>query len=941
MKCRCERLLLSIVAVVLMVVSQELPPVAAQSPAAVALDPEADAKALLMDRGSAALWQTLKKLHTRASLIMFTAHPDDEDGGMLTYESRGLGARVTLMTLNRGEGGANVMSPDYWDALGLVRTEELLAAGRYYGVQQYFSRFIDYGFSKTKEECLSKWGHDRVLYDSVRVVRMTRPLVVTSVFVGGPTDGHGNHQVAGQMAQEVFNAAGDPSLFPDQIRDGLRPWTPLKVYARVPFMRITDKGMYDYATGKWTPAGVYNYVAKRWEPGQVLANVQIPEGDYAPPLGLNYLQISRTGLGFQRSQNGGTSIPAAGQELAPYHRFGSRIEAADQEQSFFDGIDTSLAGIASLAKGGDTSFLKDGLTRINSLVEDAMSNFSADHPEKIAPTLAQGLRATTELMDQVQSSQLSDDGKYNVIHELKVKQAQFNDAIAQALGFSMQATLAPEHEPTGPFAAFMGTPDSFQVAIPGQHFWVKVHAAIQSPASAEVDKIEFTTPQGENWTVEAEGGAKDGSLGNNQGFDRRFSVIAPESATFTRPYFTRPDIEQPYYDVLDPRFLNMPLEPYPISAWVHFSYEGVPVEAGQVVQTVQHVNGSGTVLEPLVVGPAVSISISPHAGIVPLNSPSFSLGVRLHSNVKGPAEGSVHLDLPAGWTSSPPSAHFALQHDGEDQPLAFEIHPGGLKEQPYTVTAVAEYGGNEYKEGYQVVGYPGLRSYNLYRPATYRTTGLNVKVAPNLNVGYIMGSGDDVPQSLENLGIRVHTLSTADLATGDLSRYNIILLGVRTYAVRDDLITYNGRLLDYVKNGGTVVVQYNTPEFDHNFGPYPYSMTQNPEEVTDEASKVTILEPSNPLFVWPNKISEKDFEGWVEERGSKFMKTWDPRYTALLETHDADQDPQKGGLLYSRYGKGTYVYCAYAFYRELPEGVPGAYRIFANLVSLPKNPQVQ
>jgi len=204
-----------------------------------------------------------------------------------------------------------------------------------------------------------------------------------------------------------------------------------------------------------------------------------------------------------------------------------------------------------------------------------------------------------------------------------------------------------------------------------------------------------------------------------------------------------------------------------------------------------------------------------------------------------------------------------------------------------------------------------------------------------------MGSGDDVPQSLENLGIRTHLLSTSDLAAGDLSRYNIILLGVRTYAVRDDLITYNGRLLDYVKNGGTVVVQYNTPEFDHNFGPYPYSMTQNPEEVTDEASKVTILEPSNPVLAWPNKITEKDFEGWVEERGSKFMKSWDPHYTALLETHDADQDPQKGGLLYARYGKGTYLYCAYAFYRQLPEGVPGAYRIFANLVSLPKNPQVR
>jgi len=941
MKPRLKRLMPAIALITLLAAYRHASRTAGQTPTAVAIQPSPDGHALPVDRGASALWQTLKKLHTRASLIMFTAHPDDEDGGVLAYESRGQGARVALLTLNRGEGGANVMSPDYWDALGLVRTEELLAAGRYYGVQQYFTRVVDYGFSKTKEECLGKWGHDRVLYDAVRVVRMTRPLVVTSVFVGGPTDGHGNHQVAGQMAQEVFNAAGDPDKFPDQIKAGLRPWTPLKVYARVPFMMVSDKGMYDYATGKWTPVGVYNYVDQRWEPGKVSANVQIPEGDYAPPLGLNYLQISRAGLGFQRSQNGGTSIPAAGEETSPYHRFASRVPAAAEEQSFFDGVDVSLGGIASLVQGGDEAFLKTGLSRINSLVEQAMSNFSADHPEEIAPELAEGLKATSALIEQVQGSQLSDTSKYDVTHELKVKQAEFNDALAQALGFSMQAAIAPEHEPSGPFAAFMRTPDSFQTAIPGQHFWVKVHGAVQSPESVELTRIDLQTPQGENWTVHSEGDAATGMLGKNQARDQRFTVEVPESAVVTRPYFTRTDIEQPYYDINDSRDLNLPLEPYPLSAWVRFTYQGASVEVGQVVQTVQHVNGLGTVLNPVPLGPAVSVSISPEAGIVPLEDKSFDLAVRLHSNVKGPAEGTVRLDLPPGWTSSPASAHFSLQHDGEDQPLSFEVRPANLEEKPYTVTAVAEYGSREYREGYHTVGYSGLRPYNLYRPATYRTTGVNVKVAQGLNVGYVMGSGDDVPQALENLGIKVHQLASQDLASGDLSRYDLILLGVRTYAVRDDLIAYNSRLLDYVQNGGTVVVQYNTPEFDHNFGPYPYSMTENPEEVTDEASKVTILEPSNPVFVWPNQITTRDFEGWVEERGSKFMKTWDPRYTALLETHDADQDPQKGGLLYARYGKGTYVYCAYAFYRELPEGVPGAYRIFANLVSLPKNPQVR
>jgi hypothetical protein len=307
--------------------------------------------------------------------------------------------------------------------------------------------------------------------------------------------------------------------------------------------------------------------------------------------------------------------------------------------------------------------------------------------------------------------------------------------------------------------------------------------------------------------------------------------------------------------------------------------------------------------------------------------------------VKGPAKGDVRLQLPNGWTSQPASAPFATADDGQDQSVTFQVTPGALGEKQYQITAVAEYDGHRYTEGYETTGYPGLRPYFLYRPATYKLSGVDVTVAPDLKVGYIMGSGDDVPSSLEHLGIKVITLGDADIATGDLSKYDVLLLGVRTYAAREELRTYNSRILDYVKNGGVAIVQYNTPEFDHNFGPYPYSMTSNPEEVTDEASKVEVLAPSNPIFTWPNKITQKDFTGWVEERGSKWMKSWDPRYEALLETHDEGQEPQKGGLLYAKYGKGVYIYNAYAFYRELPEGVPGAYRLFANMLSLPKNPQ--
>lgn len=909
---------------------------AAQSPRSVSISATPDARLLPVDRGAAAVWQTLLKLHTRASLLMVTAHPDDENGGMLAYVSRGEGARVALLTLNRGESGQNLMSSDYFDAMGLLRTEELLAADRYYGTQQYWTRVADFGFSKTMQQTLDEWGLQRVLYDAVRVVRMTRPLVVTSVFVGGHTDGHGNHEVAGEVAQLVYKMAGDPNVFPDQIRAGLLPWRPLKDYARVPFFRASPKGIYDYADRHYYPVRFFNYIDNRWEPGMLSTNVDVPEGDYSPLLGLSYHQLATVGYGFHKSQNGGTGFPPAGEMMSGYHRFASRVAMPEHEPSFFDGIDTSLTGIADLASGEDSGFLKQGLERINSLVEQAMKRFSVEQPDSITPILAQGLKATNALIKQVAAGSLGAEAKYNVTHELMVKQAQFNTGIAEALGLALTATASSAPQPSARNRE--GVTPSFQTAIPGQQFWVNVQVVNQSPAAINVDHITVSSPYGENWSATPQGSAS-GPLAENKVKAVSFAVKVPADAAYTRPYFTRPDIVQPYYDILNDKDLNLSFAPYPLAAWAEFEYQGVKVKMGKVVQSVERVTGPGTVLNPLVVGPPVSLWISPRAGVAPLDRKSFAVTVQVHSNVKGPAQGNVRLDLPAGWKSDPASARFSTARDGEDETLSFSVMPSHLEKREYRLTAVAEYGGREYKEGYRTVGYEGLRPYNLYRPAVYRTTGVDVRVAPGLSVGYIAGTGDSVPQSLLNLGIQVHMLGAADLAGGDLGKYSVILVGERAYDVRDDLRTYNARLLDYVKNGGVEIVQYQSPAYDHNYGPYPYSLSGNPEVVMDVRSKVTFLGPQSPLLTWPNLITAHDFTGWVEERGHGFMKSWDAHYHALLSTHDLDQAPQEGGLLVARYGMGAYVYCAYAFYRELPEGVPGAYRLMANLLSLPQNPQ--
>jgi LmbE family N-acetylglucosaminyl deacetylase len=913
----------------------------AQSPCLAEGPARQDARPIAENRGAAALEVALRQLHTRASLLMVTAHPDDEDGAMLAYESRLAGARVDLLTLNRGEGGANEMSSDFWDSLGLVRTEELLQADRYYCATQYFSIAADYGFSKTLQEALDKWGSDRLLYDVVRVVRMTRPLVVTSVFVGGPSDGHGNHAAAGMFAQKVFLAAGDPNVFPDQIRAGLRPWNPLKEYARVPFSlekgMVSPKGLYDYATHHWMPAGVQNYISGKFEPGAVSATVNIPVGAYSSMNGLSAQQISRTGLGFQKSQNGGGDIPLAGPEESAYHRFGSRLQSPDEEDSFFQGIDISLAGIADLAGNQEHGFLSDGLQKMNSLVEQATKQYSVTDPSEIAPTLAQGLELTNHLIDQVNASSLSEDAKYNVLHEMKTKQRQFNDALALALGLSVDANVTPDHPPSGPFARFFGDLPTFQMAIPGQQFPVKVHVADSGPVPVQVDKVALQFEQEDGSSATADG-ATSGALKGESVLDARFNVHLADNATYTQPYFDRPGLEQPYYDVLESQYRNLPLAPYPVRADVTASYNGVQIHLGEAVQVVEREAGAGTAFQPMPIGPAISVTMAQSDGVIPLDSASIPISVKIHSNVKGTAEGAVRLSLPAGWTSAPASAPFSFAQDGQEQVATFQVTPANLQERSYPIEAVASYGGHDYREGYVQVGYPGLRPYFEYSHASDQISAANVRVAPDLQIGYIEGSGDDVPQSLVDLGIRVHFVTREELASGDLSKYNEILVGVRAYAVRDDLRTYNGRLLDYVKHGGAVVVQYQTPEFDHNFGPYPYVMTSDPEEVTDEHSVVKILDPQNPALRWPNVITEKDFDGWIEERGSKFLQSWDSHYQPLLETHDPGQSPQEGGMVIARYGAGVWVYTAYAFYRELPLGVPGAYRLFANLLSLEKNP---
>ncbi len=895
-----------------------------------------NAMPLDLDRGTAGLARVLTELRTRASILMVTAHPDDEDGGMLAEESRGRGARASLLSLNRGEGGQNAMSEDMYDELGLVRTQELLQADRYYGVEQYWTRVIDYGFSKTREEALDKWGYDRVLSDVVRVIRMTRPLIITSVFAGAPTDGHGNHQVAGQMAQEAFVAAADPNRFPEQIREGLRPWAPVKVYARVPFFAPTKENtIYDYATDKYVPIRFYNYVDKTWINERPPTSLEIAEGMLDPAEGLTYLQISRTGWGLQKTQNGGNTTPPPGPYSAAYHRYGSRIPAADKEKTFYDGIDVSLPGIATLA-AGDTSSLRAGLETVDNLIQRAASQLKPEHPAGVAPQIAEALKNIRSLIGQTKNGTLAEPGRSDVVFELQVKERQLEHALCLALGVYFDSSVAPEKEPDNRFGGAQAT--TFTMAIPGQKFVVQALVSNGGSEPVNIEGINVSAADGKPWTIEPLASTSM-LLAAGQENKAKFNVVVPESASLTRAYFGRPNLEQPYYNLYDERYQTLSLAPYPLASTIRLAYRDVHFSIEKTVEAAHRLEGVGIVEDPLLVGPALSVSLSSHGGAVPLDAKAFAFPCKVQSNVKGAASGTLRLRLPAGWTASPESTEFHFNQDGEEENFSFQVTPRNIQPKDYEIRAVAEMKGKTFEEGYRMVGYPGVRRYPAYLPSSYKAVGVDVKVAPKLNVGFIPGTGDDIPVALDELGIHAQIITASDVQTLDMSHYDAIVLGVRAYT-RPDIRAVNGKLLNYVKNGGVLVVQYNLQNFDGDLAPYALSLGSNPSKVVDEASAVKFLHPDSPVFAWPNRIVPDDFKGWEEERGHGFLQTWDKlHYISLVETHDPEQGPQEGGLLVAHYGKGIYIYDAFALYRQLPAGVPGAYRILANLISMGKNPE--
>lgn len=856
------------------------------------------------DQGAAGAWQALLKLQTTASAMHTTAHPDDEHGGMLALLSRGQGARLSLLTLTRGESGDNAIGPELFDAVGLLRTEELLVADRYYGVdRQYFSTMIDYGFSKRLDETLGKWGRDNVLRDVVRVIRMDRPFVVIARFQGNPRDGHGNHEAAGLITQEACKAAGDPQMFPEQIAAGLRPWQPLKLY--MGGVRENED---------WT--------------------LRVDTGAYDPVLGDSYQAMSLLGLSFQRSQNSGQVSPQPGPSVQYYKRLQSIVAAPAREASFFDGIDTTIPGLYRALRRTAPAGAQAALETIDREVQAAVQNFRMVDPSASTPALARALAATRTALTQPGTDP-------DVAFLLTVKEQQLQRAIRATLGISFTALAQPggPREPAGPVAP-TARPAAMPPVIPGQAFEVRTTFVNRSPVV--VKNVQVKIEGRGNWG--AQPAASPSDVVRNMPASSRIRLTVPQNAALTRPYFTRPSIQDPRYNVEDQSQLHRPAGEPALVAAVRFSVDGVPVEIREPVTRLESNVPYGYDTRVLAVVPAIAVTLSPSQAVVPLGMTVKTVRLRADvlNNVEGKSEGSVRLNVPAGWKSQPASQPFQFARAGERASYSFTVTIPALENQAYRIEAVASSGGLDFREGYDAIQHRDLETRYLYRDAAANVRGVDVRIPAGLKVGYVMGIGDDVPAGLAQLGVDVQLLAAGDLAGADLSRFNAIVTGTRAYAVRDDLKTYNRRLLDYVKAGGNLIVLYNTQELvPDQYAPFPGQLPSSAEEVSEEDSPVEILAPSDPVLNTPNKITRADFDNWVEQRGSKFWSAWDAAYTPMIATWDQGQSPQKGGWLHAKYGAGHYTYFAYAFHRQLPYGVPGAYRLLANLLSQSSGKEVR
>ncbi len=873
--------------------------------------------------GHVALGLAIRRLNVSGTFLQTAAHPDDEHNQLYALLTLGQGLRSIDVQTTRGAGGQNEIGPELFQDIAVLRTSELMSAHRLDGAEQWFTRAIDYGYSFSPPEIYERWNRTEVEGDFVRLIRTFRPDVVLTMSLQGG-GGDRAHEATAVLTREAFRAAANPAQYPEQIRAGLRPWQAKKLYFTAGAGIIGGRG------GAATPPPV--------QAPAKLATVDVMA--YDPLLGRTYNEIGADARSNHKCQGMG-GLPPLAANVGGGRGFGpARYALQDttvpgqrnqDETSLFDGIDTSIVGLAQYAGANPPQALQDGLAAIAGWAQRALRAFDGGSDSATAEPIVAGLSAVRALRKELPSMGLDEAARFEIDYRLKIKEQDYQDAALAAYGMTFEA-LADDG-----------------LVIAGQPLTVTLLAIGRMGSGTSLHEVTLAGFDGR-------AACPAGELKKDVAITCTADVRVPNDARLTAPYWTdkywttRPP--KAALDVFEPDVpFGAPFRPSPFRATFRVTAGGeeivkeVPVQFRYAKDIFL-----GEKRIELNVVPTFSVRTTPSISVVPAEAAAGAraaereVHVSVVNGTKGPAQASVALDLPPGWKSTPSSAPLGFTTEDESLTVRFAVSmPPTVRTGRYIARAVVTSpatGGAKFTSGYTEIDYPHIQRRQVIDPAETAFAVMNVRTTPGIRLGYIVGAGDQVPPALEQLGAKVTFLETDELAWGDLSKYDVIMTGVRAYERRRDLRAFNRRLLDFAERGGTVIVQYNKMEFNRaQYGPYPARVGAG--RVTDETAPVTILVPNHPLFTFPNRINAATWDNWVQERGLYFLGEKDPKYVDLLQMEDPFPDNpgvKLGSLVEARVGKGRWLYVGLGLWRQVPAATEGAFQLLANLISLPKAP---
>jgi LmbE family N-acetylglucosaminyl deacetylase len=785
--------------------------------------------------------QELKKLPVLGSVLYVAAHPDDENTRLLAYLAQEKHYRTGYLSLTRGDGGQNLIGNEQGELLGLIRTQELLAARRTDGAEQFFTRARDFGFSKGPEETLRIWDKEKVLGDVVWVIRKFRPDVMICRFPTTGEGGHGHHTSSAILAQEAFTAAADPKRFPEQLKF-VQPWQAKRL-----LWNTFNFGGNDTTT-----------------PDQFKIDV----GVYNTLLGKGYGEIAADSRSNHKSQG-----------------FGS----AKQRGSSFEFFKTILgdAPHTDLMDGVNTTWKRvQGAEAITIRINELLKSFNPAEPSKSLPLLMNIYGSTQKLTDAYWKTQ---------------KLKELNLLIPSCAGLWLESYAVNSTYAVG---------DS--IAVRNQVINRSGTNIKLVETEAGDQKITFNTllPANQLLTLNSKTYAK----------------------TVSQPYWLNGTQTNGSYPVSSQELVGYPENPDPVTVNWRFVINGQLFTLSRQVMYKYISPVRGEVYQPLEITPPVTANLDQQVYIFN-NSQPKQITVKLKSFTN--SSGSISLKVPNGWNVSPTNASFTGKKMGDEWSAVFSVTSGISKNETDTIQAITQVNGKVFQQSIHQIFYDHIPNITYFPPAQAKLVNVDLKVSGK-RIAYLPGAGDLVPEALQQVGYQVTTLTENEILTGDLSVYDAIIVGVRAFNINNRLPIEQPKLMEYVQNGGNVLIQYNNNAglVSNQIGPYPFRVVN--VRVTDEYAPVTILNPADPVLNYPNKITQADFKGWIQERGIYFAADIDPKYRTMLQMNDPGEQPNKGSLLVADYGKGRFVYTSLVFFRELPAGVPGAYRLFINLISKAK-----